>query len=490
MTIKFSDLKLGYASAEEEGSSSPVLLLDGYLDIGDMTKEARLGTKYLWLGYKGSGKSAFGEHLRLTSQAYSHEFTEVCRLGDFPYKNFKSIIRGTAEPESRFPSAWSWLLLIKLFNSFSKDVGSPTNKESEFIRTLDTLRHAGLILSDSLRDLTLVTSKINFKIPLFGIGEAGGERTSEDKELDVEFFVPQMKAIAATFKSESRHLLVIDGLDDILSKRDVQYDSLAALVFEVGQLNAHFRNNNTPAKIILLCRTDLFERLPGPNKNKIRMDSSVILDWFNDPRNPEKSKLIELVNRKVGVTHPSIGNIFHSFFPKTIAQRDKDRGEGQPIRSFLLDFTRHTPRDFIQVLTAIQRHAVGHEGPLTRDQILEGVRDYSINYFLPEIKDEMVGYIDSHTFELMQGLISSLGKREFTLQELSERASKHAKYSKLDFEEIINRLFECSAIGNIYYNSRGETHYTFKYRNRHSALNNEHSLILHKGIWKALNLGR
>lgn len=58
-----------------------------------------------------------------------------------------------------------------------------------------------------------------------------------------------------------------------------------------------------------------------------------------------------------------------------------------------------------------------------------------------------------------------------------------------NLDEILKTLYECSAIGNEYkYSNNGEMRITFKYRNRTSTFNPKHKIILHKGLWKALNL--
>lgn len=488
MTTQYCELKLGYASAEEEGVSDPELLLQGYFDLNGLINEAKLGRKFLFLGYKGSGKSAISEHLRLSAIGDSQQFVTTTFLSDFPYTDFKNIIRGDAEAESKYPTAWSWLLLLNLFSSFAQDAGSPSISDIDFFSTLQTLENLGLIPSPSLRQMIITSSKRNLKLSIPSVLETSSERSSQEQGLQIPFFVERLKTLSAKFKSESMHYLVIDGLDDILTKRQIQYESLAALVFEVSRLNTMFRKNNTSAKIILLCRTDLFERLPGANKNKVRQDSSMALDWYHDPRNPGNSNLIKLINQKIQATHPEVIDIFSQFFPQKVKHIYPERVVQQDPRAFLLDLTRHTPRDFIQILSHIQTFSQGHKGILTKDQILNGVRSYSINYFLPEIKDEMVGYIPVEAVESAISLIGSLRKREFTLSELSDMASKQERYSQLKLHDIISALFECSAIGNLHNRPRGQTYYTFKYRNRNSTLNLEDTLILHRGVWKALNL--
>jgi hypothetical protein len=271
---------------------------------------------------------------------------------------------------------------------------------------------------------------------------------------------------------------------------------------EVSRLNATFRKESVPAKILLLCRTDLFEKLPGANKNKLRQDSSINLDWYHDPREPGDSKLVRLVNLKARVTDRALADVFAAYFPPQVmlrgGRREKLSRLRQPMVLHLLESTRHTPRDFIQVLTHIQRFASTSEQystlirrRLTQDQILSGLRSYSIDYFLPEIKDELVGYFPASVVEAAFSLIGSLRTREFSFKDLCAKAADQPRFGELDIAGIVTALFECSAIGNVNRarGSRAAMYYTWKYRNRNSTLNLDERLLLHKGMWRALNVG-
>ena len=227
-----------------------------------------------------------------------------------------------------------------------------------------------------------------------------------------------------------------------------------------------------------MCRTDLYERLPGPNKNKIRQDSAVNIDWYHDPRNPRESNLIRLANLRANFTDRSISDVFKLFFPTEVENRNT--------LTYLLDLTRHTPRDFLQLLKKIQQFS--GRTRLQRGQILSGVRSYSIEYFVPEIKDELVGYVAKDDIDLIMELFGSLRKRDFLFTELEQKAKEQSRFSNLVLSPIISALFECSAIGNVFNRPGGSTYYTFKFRNRHSSLNLDERLILHRGMWKALNL--
>jgi hypothetical protein len=478
MAACFRDFKFGYASAELEGANEPDLLLEGFFNQKGVIDEVRNSHKFLFLGYKGSGKSAISQHMRLLSERESQLFVTASYLADFPYTDFKNIIRGDAEAQSRYPSAWSWLLLISMMSSFHRDEGASANSDPDFLESVRTLKELGLLPSPSLRQVVLVSSKRSFKIALPKLLEGNFERSAQEQGLQIPFFVERLKSVCQKFRGESKHILIIDGLDDILTSRNIQYEALAALVIEVSRLNLMFQQCGTPAKIVLLCRTDLYERLPGANKNKIRQDSAVNLDWYHDPRNPGGSNLIRLANLRARLTRQGIRDVFSLYFPSQVEHRN--------MLSFLLDLTRHTPRDFLQLLKNIQHFS--RAGRLTRDEILSGVRSYSIEYFLPEIKDELVGYVARDDTDTVMELLGSLRKRDFSFGELEEKARGQSRFGNLDLPSIITALFECSAVGNVFNRPGGATFYTFKFRNRNSSLNLGERLILHRGMWKALNL--
>ncbi|WP_343317543.1 hypothetical protein AAFM46_09605 [Arthrobacter sp. TMP15] len=139
---------------------------------------------------------------------------------------------------------------------------------------------------------------------------------------------------------------------------------------------------------------------------------------------------------------------------------------------------------FIQNANSFQR--------VSFTDIFDGLREYSINYFLPEIKDELTGYFSPNQVEECIRLIGGLREREFSLEDL-EAHSKAARLSAdINVLETLRVLFDCSAIGNIVKqtNAQGVQNivYTFRHRNRNSMINYKQDFVLHRGAWKALNL--
>jgi len=477
----FDQINFGEARAEWESTNSPVLIQKGFLDPSGIVPLLMEQNKYLVLGYKGAGKSALAEKIRLETHARTRMMTTVIPLSDFPYASFGKIMAGKEEPQARFPITWSWLLLIMILDSFSKDQASPTQYDAQFVKAINSLIDLGLLPPTDLSAVVTKSSKHSFKVAIPKLIEQAFEDTKIPAEMDMQFrrLVDHLKELVNQFKSPNKHIIIVDGLDDILLSKEIQYLSLAALVYETDRLNLSFMKNGVDAKIILLCRTDLFERLPGPNKNKIRQDAAYEIDWYHDPRTPNDSFLIQLANLRASVHFHRNVNIFSMFFPPHIKQSDTV--------AFLLERTRHTPRDFIQLLNHLKPFYRG--GIFTVPQILSGIRQYSMQYFLPEIWDESAGYVSREHLDCFLATVRSLRRRVSPYGTLLSKACSTGRIEKTDFDNLLYVLYECSAIGNRWLDKKsGEMRFDFKYRNRNSAFSDENDIILHFGLWKALNL--
>jgi len=114
------------------------------------------------------------------------------------------------------------------------------------------------------------------------------------------------------------------------------------------------------------------------------------------------------------------------------------------------------------------------------------LRAYSIDYFLPEVKDEAVAWEPTEDVDILFSLIAGLGKKEFTIGDLEQAAQK--RRTKVNVQRILSALYECSALGNIRTEVEATHYYSFRYRNRNSSLNLNSPMVLHRALWKALNL--
>lgn len=475
----FSKIDFGEISGEAERQSNPVLLTSGFVDIKSIETEAVNGRRFLFLGYKGSGKSSIGERLDLVYGDKHDSFVKKISLADFPFTPFSKIVKGDIEPEAKFPTAWSWILLIYILESFGRDTAASHPDDRAFTEAQQAFKDMGLSPAANPASIVRTTTKKTFTLKspydILGYQREGGEQKSADSIFN---FVDAIKRLCSQIRSPNRHILIIDGLDEILSERSIQYKSLYALMHEAAAINSFFANNDVPFKIIVLCRTDLFDRISGPNKNKVRQPYAVDIDWYHDPRDPDKSALMRGANLRAKVSLGRDVDIFAEFLPSRVYNT--------PTKQYFLDMTRHTPRDFFQLLTHIKkRHK---SGKMKEEDVKSGFRDYSTNYFYPEIQDELSGYASPGNISDIFLALGTLRKRELSFGELF--GSWKTLSSGNDEDTLISvckALFECGAIGNVQ-NDGKETHYTFKYRNRLSGFHRGNRIMLHRGLWKAMNV--
>ena len=476
MVFDFRNIQLGKADAQEEGAEYPDLLLNGYYDNNNIVNQVYDTTKFLFLGYKGSGKSALSEHLKLSASEGVNVVQQS--LKDFPYKTFAKIVSGDSEQEYKSKVAWRWLLLVQVLSNLIADKDAKPTNVFEIEQLTDFMTQSGVFPLVGISALVTKTTSRKFQTQIKNFSYAK-TTTCENAQISFEWLIDYIKHVISGYKEMHSHVIVIDGLDDILTSREIQYLSIAALINEVKDLNLFFKRNELPFKIIVLCRTDIFERLPDANKNKIKRDCSYTFCWYKEGQDKQNDcGLIDILNLRGRLVYPEIGDVIQTLFPTQY--------KGTNIYEALLEMTRHTPRDFMQLMLSIQ--TVCTSPNVTNYNIEEGIKEYSTEYFLPEIKDEMAGYIQYKYIDSIVNILSSFREREFSYKQFLDSFNR-LKIETLSPDSILNVLYDCSAIGHAYpYGNGCQTRITFKYRNRNSSFNKSNRIILHKGLWKALNV--
>jgi hypothetical protein len=477
---RFDEIEFGYASAEKEGAEVPDLLLSGYFDDAGISDTALFRSPFLFLGYKGSGKTSLAEHARLVAESTPDLFVTSSTLDRFSYQDFKLVAGGSGDTQVRYPTAWGWLLLLALVRSLEDDQAGLANAPSEYTGVVGALERLGLMPATDLSLLVTTSSKQSFKASVPKFLEYTNERVMSGQDLQLYQLVTALQHAVLAFPTESRHVVFIDGLDSIVTQKELQFQSLAALVQEASDLNHLFRRHRRPFKIVVLCRTDIFDRLPGANLNKVRQDDAVSLNWYDDPGDPSRTRLLQLVCLRARRSLQREVDVFREFLPRTIDERDT--------RAVILDHTRHIPRDLIQVMRKIQQRAAG-ERQLTAGHVKSGLRLYSTDYFLPELRNEIAGHLDDEDVDRALMLLSSMQRQRIAFADL-ERAARELDLDTLDLKGLVRALFDASCIGAVSEAQGRRPLFTFKYRNPTATILPGQTMRIHPGALKALNIER
>ena len=477
--MKFKDIKFGYISAEDEFTYSPELIIEGFLDAYGCIDELLNTEKFLVIGPKGSGKSAIGSKLQIISKENKDIFTKKFELRNFPYNRFTGIIHSKEAPEIQYLKNWEYLLIVACLNSFINDSSFQYPKNARII--LKTLIDLGLLSSEGkieLEQIIKTTTDKKFEVNLKGLKYEKSKQ--EEKITNIKQLFIILKELFYSIELKSKHYIILDDLDYVFTERENQVKSLSALILAVDDMNKSFYHKEIPVKIIIMCRTDLFNSLSGPNKNKIKQHSGIILDWFQETSNLKNTNLAKLIKLRTKLSLKSEIDIFKHCLPPDFYHR----GIKKETLHVLFEYTRHTPRDIIQLFNEIQKHTDNSTRP-SKDNIKYALKSYSNEYFVGEIRDELYGFISDHELKSLIPLLTAVGKSRFGVVKLENVIKNNDKFKLIDSNNLLNALFNCNAIGNIDKNTK---FVTFKYRNPYAEYNPNHDILVHNGLQKALNL--
>jgi hypothetical protein len=255
----------------------------------------------------------------------------------------------------------------------------------------------------------------------------------------------------------------------------------------VDEINSALSKASSTVKIVMMCRSDLYERVPSPNKNKLRQDFAISLRWHDEHAEDDEesggdAELLRLILQRAHLSGYTGDNPLGDLLPRSLLIEGARRIRVVP---FLLEHTRRTPRDLVSLLAAIQR--TSRNPPIRQSTILKGLDLYSSDYFLPELKDELAGYLVPSEIEDLFGLLASIGSRVFSTAHF-ERLAQQRGLAATSLLQGLQILFECSALGQER-SSRGEgKDHRYRYQYPNLSVNPDLPFIIHRGAWRALSL--
>jgi hypothetical protein len=254
----FASIEFGFAGAQTERARAPELLLEGFLDEGHVMEEALAGWRFLFLGYKGCGKTAIVERARLLARGDPALHVSAATLQEFSYEDFRTFAGGSGDFQSRYPPAWAWNLLLLLIESFEADEGARAAADPYYAKVVSSLEALDLMPVPKLNQLVQRTSKQQFKVGIPKFLELMGERGSESQDLQLAQMVRVLRKATLRFRSQSRHVVFLDGLDDVLTAQELQFQAISALITEAARLYLDRSEIDTAISLFNSLRTDRF----------------------------------------------------------------------------------------------------------------------------------------------------------------------------------------------------------------------------------------
>lgn len=493
MKPTYRELYFGESDSGNEVANVPSDFVRSFVDLKGIIPTVIAGRRTFVLGPKGTGKSALGWYLQATSIGSPH-LAKVRDASVLPLATIPELKTGQTAGVERTVTAWRFILLCNYLDLLLTDTNVKLVEDQEVRRVVRYLREYGFMGDDAGKAL-LQVSGASVSIPIDRRGAA--YRNERGNSLNIYSMVPYLEEWALKARSPRRHILILDGLDSIYLN-DAKYDeSLASLTQATYTLNQKLRMHQASGSIVLLLRNDVFNRisLRLPDAQKMRDDAGIELDWrVLSGAAGSKAPLLQLVNKKAG-QELGLGEIdVLSYFPKDIELGGPGKHPNWvKTLQYLLNLTRHTPRDLLRLFEEIRQIEAADMWPsrgpfLDGRTIREGVLQYCTKYFTGAIRNEFAGYNGGpDEAGVALNALQTLGSAEFLRSDYLKAIAEIEPSLTNKADQLLRLLFLAGAIGNRVPN-RGESYLQFYHRRDDTQIYLKGALTLHNALVYAWSL--
>lgn len=483
--LKLEEYQIGFADAAKEFTRIPEIFEKAFYDPKGILDKLINKWFFMLIGRKGVGKSAFSAKIQSMSKDEENKiFAYQMQLNDFEFSTFaKTNIDSDVTGTQKYKMSWEFILLLTIYKVIYKNL--KITEVETFNRTVELLKELGFPIDINYKKniTTLSKLKMGANIGIFDIGfesEFGVKPNSflerismlNDRMIDV---------LSDIFFNDTKTIVLIDGVDDILRFKKNQLDILSSLIRSVDYLNDKFANKELPIKIILFIREDIVSNVTDPDINKIKRDGSITLSWGN--RLEDLKSIVKLRFKLSGVKSDLIETWWEQIFPRKIRDRDS--------WSFMLEHTLYKPRDVLQFLKCCQE-VYPEKEELTFSEMQTVLKIYSRDYFIEEMKNELAGFVNDDLINLLPSVFTKVVTRSFSFSEVKaiiNSQSVKKVYDDSDIKNLLRVLFESGYIGQIIQTKgSGKDSVVFKYRNTTASIDYDQKFIIHKGLHRGLGV--
>ena len=443
------------------------------------------GKRSFVIGRKGCGKTAISEYLcnRVDPLSFSVKLT----FKNFPFNELYSLTDSGYTGSHQYITVWKFLIYSHICQLMAKNQGIESSIREKLYRTY--IENQAPTLPRRLNKWL----DRDFGVEIFGVGLSIGARKNEnEKNTSLIDRVNKLEDILLESLDGARYLIVFDELDEdyknITDEAQFnKYTSLITGLFKAAQdvksVFGEARRNVLP---IVFLRDDIYELVQDSDKTKWN-DLKIELDW-------DAERIKKLIAFRISRALDQSGPIltFNDAWHKLFSRADLRLGNGGkktlPSFDFIARSTHLRPRDFIQYLKSCCEQVVSSDvtPSLVSPRIIRKVDTAFSNYLKSELSDEIHGIVpDIYT---IFDIISQLRKWSFSVKEFSDLYNKQKKVSNIRERDpifVLQILFLFSVIGNHWKGGRE----MFRYKHKEHRLNLDDSIVVHRGLFKALQIG-
>lgn len=197
----------------------------------------------------------------------------------------------------------------------------------------------------------------------------------------------------------------------------------------------------------------------------------------------KNSQLLELFNKRISLTseQADLDTVWYQCFPTNV-------GNTSSFEHFI-SCTLYRPRDIVEfIMLAKNRYPTKSKLSITEFKDL--VKTYSIEHFYPEMLNELSGFLDEEIISNLDNLFKrTLTGRDGTFKYawFEENFNNLHGDTSESSKDVIEILFLRGYIG-LSRHIKGKNRINFIHKDPRLSLNVDGSLVLHKGLYAAVNV--
>ncbi|MBX7109297.1 MAG: hypothetical protein K1X61_11675 [Chitinophagales bacterium] len=436
-------------------------------------------SKYYIIGRKGSGKSSISEYLYGLK---NHDtFTEKLSFKNFPFNELYSLDNPKYTPPNQYITLWKYLIYstVARLMVLNEKIDSQIRNKLKEIYAPDPIRSLARTINQWTSaefGASILGTGGNFKL----------ERNISNQNANWIERVNNLEDIILNHCDNSNYFIIFDELDEdyraIKTTEHELYNFLLTSLFKAVQdVKYTFSGTNLNICPIVFLRDDIYSLVRDADKNKWR-DFKIEIEWNTD----KIKQLLAYRISKDANAELSFQNAWDLIF---LTPQIKSASRKNTLNSFdyISRSTHLRPRDYIRFIQVCAEETANFNRFKIANQTIKFVDRAFSNYLKDEIVDEVYPILPDIE-EILQ-IISNLRKWAFSAEEFKREYLKYLRSKTVSEENVdfvLDTLYRFSVLGN-QSKYRIDTLY-FKYMHTNMNLNRNEKLVVHRGLFKALQI--
>lgn len=401
------------------------------------------------VGRKGTGKTAIYQALLDRASEYSNTFATGLRFRDYPWGAHNHIKDTDAAPVEQYTHSWVFIILVELAKLVL------TDERHTFPDTIDAAKAREALekfieknwgeVEFRFRDIfTRSRYSLDLRPQVAGSGIGGIKKENVPRARLGGFLVEANRwlqgCLARILDGESWYFILFDELDTGFDPKDDEYTSrLIGLLLAARDVFQWSRDNNLSVAPVVFLRSDIYDGLSFPDKNKITRELVEMLSWTDELEG--ENSLKNLIDERIRyLTGSRSKDPWRDVFDDDVMRGTQHKAKHIAVRTYL------RPRDMIQFcnLCLGEAKTAGAER-IRNEDIVSARRDYS-DYLVSELDDEIHATLPE--WRRLLDVLRRTHKMRFSRKDFENAfATLRLERKGFDVDEALETLYAFGIIG-------------------------------------------